>query len=582
MTRTLQRRAERLMSVDTAVTIGSNFMLIASGATLTIATTPRIKTGRNTVYSSGGVVVSISPLAVSAGIGEFSAGGNAFDAAVAVAAVESVTVPPSCGLGGEPFVIMYDAKSGLVHGANGSGKAPLAASRSFFVDRGHRFMPLEGPLAAAIPGEVLAWEQIAERFGTRPLSKLLEPAIEYAENGFAISEELARGFEILSPKLARFPESKEIFTHDGRPLLPGETLVQKDLARTLKQIASGGAEAFYKGDIGREMARAIQAAGGLYTAQEIAEHENEWYQPPISTTYHGHTLYETAPPSQGLTLLEMLNILEGYDLAEMGFYTAESVHTMVEAKKLAFADRNKYAGDMDFVKVPVSELISKRFAARRRETITETAGRGEALEPTVSAPGDGNTSYFCVVDAEGNAVSFIHSLSMGFGSGFVAGETGVLLNNRVGRGFSLVEGHPNVIEGGKRTMHTLNAYMVMRDDRPYVIGGTPGGDNQIGWNAQVITNVLDHSMTAQEAVEAPRWTSTPGTDPHSVDDPFVLELEGGMSAADIESLKANGHDVLVHPGRVFGGSAKLIVIDPATGVRMAGSDPRSDGQAGAV
>ena len=515
---------------------------------MTMVTTPRIETGRNTVYSSGGVVVSISPLAVSAGILELAAGGNAFDAAVAVAAVEAVTVPPSCGLGGEPFVIMYDAKSGLVHGLNGSGKAPLAASRDFFVERGHRFMPLEGPLAAAIPGEAQAWEQIAERFGTRPLSKLLEPAIEYAEHGFAISEELARGFEILSPKLARFTESRDIFTRDGRPFLPGDTLVQKDLAGTLKQIASGGAEAFYKGDIGREMARAIQAAGGLYTAQEIADHENVWYEPPISTTYHGHTVYETAPPSQGLTLLEMLNILEGYDLAAMGYYTAESVHTMVEAKKLAFADRNRYAGDMDFVSMPVSELVSKRFAARRRQLISEAAGRGEVLEPLVSIPGDGNTSYFCVVDAEGNAVSFIHSLSMGFGSGFVAGKTGVLLNNRVGRGFSLVEGHPNVIEGGKRTMHTLNAYMVMREGRPYLVGGTPGGDNQIGWNAQVITNVLDHGMSAQEAVEAPRWTSTPGTDPHSIDDPFVLELEAGMSPSDIESLKARGHDVVVHPG----------------------------------
>ena len=549
---------------------------------MTIVTTPRIETGRKTVYSSRGAVVSISPLAVSAGILELAAGGNAFDAAVAVAAVEAVTVPPSCGLGGEPFVIMYDAKSGLVHGLNGSGKAPLAASREFFVERGHRFMPLEGPLAAAIPGEALAWEQIAERFGTRPLSKLLEPAIEYAKHGFAISEELARGFEILNPKLARFPESRDIFTRDGRPFLPGDTLVQRDLAETLKKIASVGAEAFYKGEIGREMARAIQEAGGLYTAQEIADHENVWYEPPISTTYHGHTVYETAPPSQGLTLLEMLNIVEGYDLAEMGFYTAESVHTMVEAKKLAFADRNRYAGDMDFVSVPVSELVSKRFAARRRELISETAGRGEALEPILSAPGDGNTSYFCVVDAEGNAVSFIHSLSMGFGSGFVAGKTGVLLNNRVGRGFSLVEGHPNVIEGGKRTMHTLNAYMVMREGRPYLVGGTPGGDNQIGWNAQVISNVLDHGMSAQEAVEAPRWTSTPGTDPHSIDDPLVLELEAGMSPADVESLKAKGHDMVVHPGRVFGGSAKLVVIDPATGVRTAGSDPRSDGHAGAV
>ena len=549
---------------------------------MTMVTTPRIETGRKTVYSSGGVVVSISPLAVSAGIRELAAGGNAFDAAVAVAAVEAVTVPPSCGLGGEPFVIMYDAKSGLVHGLNGSGKAPLAASRDFFVERGHRFMPLEGPLAAAIPGEALAWDQIAERFGTRPLSKLLEPAIEYADQGFAISEELARGFEILNPKLARFPESRDIFTRDGLPFLPGDTLIQKDLAETLKQISSGGAEAFYEGDIGREMARAIQAAGGLYTAQEIADHENVWYEPPISTTYHGHTVYETAPPSQGLTLLQMLNILEGYDLAAMGYYTAESVHTMVEAKKLAFADRNRYAGDMDFVSMPVSELVSKRFAARRRRLISEAAGRGEVLEPLVSIPGDGNTSYFCVVDAEGNAVSFIHSLSMGFGSGFVAGKTGVLLNNRVGRGFSLVEGHPNIIEGGKRTMHTLNAYMVMREDRPYLVGGTPGGDNQIGWNAQVITNVLDHGMSAQEAVEAPRWTSTPGTDPHSIDDPFVLELEAGMSPSDIESLKARGHDVVVHLGRVFGGSAKLIVIDPATGVRTAGSDPRSDGHAGAV
>ena len=239
--------------------------------------------------------------------------------------------------------------------------------------------------------------------------------------------------------------------------------MQRDLAGTLKQIASGGAEAFYKGDIGREMARAIQAAGGLYTAQEIADHENVWYEPPISTTYHGHTVYETAPPSQGLTLLEMLNILEGYDLAAMGYYTAESVHSMVEAKKLAFADRNRYAGDMDFVSMPVSEIISKRFAARRRQLISEAAGRGEVLEPLVSIPGDGNTSYFCVVDAEGNAVSFIHSLSMGFGSGFVAGKTGVLLNNRVGRGFSLVEGTPERHRG--RQAHDAHPQRLHGDAR---------------------------------------------------------------------------------------------------------------------
>ena len=543
---------------------------------------PHIETGRSTVYSNGGVVVSISPLAASAGARVLADGGNAFDAAVTVAAVEAVTVPPACGVGGEPFVIMYDAKTGDVHGLSGSGRAPLAVSRDFFVERGHKFMPLVGPHAAAIPGEALAWEEINERFGTRPLSALLEPAIGYAEDGFAVSEQLAGGFAALNDKLAQFPDSRDIFTRDGAPIQAGETLVQTNLAQTLRTIASGGAEAFYKGDVGREMARAFQAAGGLYTAEEIAAHTNEWYAPPISSTYRGNIVYETAPPSHGLILLEMLNIMEGFDIGGMGYYNAESIHTMVEAKKLAFADRNRYAGDPAFVTTPVDTLVSKRFAAERRRLMGPTAGSYEPGEVSVSMAADGDTSYFCVVDAEGNALSFIHSLSMGFGSGFVAGDTGVLLNNRIGRGFSLVEGHPNVIEGGKRTMHTLNAYMVMRHGKPYLVGGTPGGDRQIAWNAQVISNVLDHGMNAQQAVEAPRWVSTPGSDPHNVDDPFVLDLEGPIDAAEVEDLRSRGHTVTANPGRVFGGSAKLIIIDPATGTRMAGADPRTDGHAAPV
>ena len=543
---------------------------------------PNIETGRETVYSNGGVVVSISPLAASAGVRVLADGGNAFDAAVAVAAVEAVTVPPACGVGGEPFAILYHAETGEFHGLTGSGRAPLAASREFFVERGHRFMPLEGPLAAAIPGEILAWEEIADRFGTMPLANLIEPAIGYAEFGFAVSEQLAGGFSALNDKLARFPDSRDIFTRDGKPIAAGETLVQTNLARTLKAVARNGADAFYKGDIGREMARAIQAAGGLYTAEEIAAHENEWYSPPISTTYRGNVVYETAPPSHGMTLLEMLNILEGFDIGAMGFYNAESVHLMVEAKKLAFADRNAYAGDPRFADTPTAALISKRRAADRRALIGETAGSYEPGPLAAPIPGDGNTSYFCVVDAAGNAVSFIHSLSMGFGCGFVAGDTGVLLNNRAGRGFSLVAGHPNVIEGGKRTMHTLNAYMTARGGKPRLIGGTPGGDRQIAWNAQVISNALDHGMSAQQAVEAPRWTSTPGSDPHNVDDPFVLELEGGMNPNEIAKLREMGHDAIERPGKVFGGSAKLIIIDPATGSKTAGADPRTDGHAAAV
>jgi gamma-glutamyltranspeptidase/glutathione hydrolase len=256
---------------------------------------------------------------------------------------------------------------------------------------------------------------------------------------------------------------------------------------------------------------------------------------------------------------------------------------MVEAKKLAFADRNRYVGDPEYVSSPLDELISKPFAAQRRHQIGPAVATNlEAGLLAAPIPGDDNTSYFCVVDKDGNAASFVHSLSMGFGCGFVAGSTGVVLNNRVGRGFSLVEGHPNVIEGGKRTMHTLNAYMVFKDGKPYLVGGTPGGDRQIMWNAQVISNVIDHGMDPGAAVSAPRWTHMPGSDPATIDDPFVLELDPGMSGDDVAKLRADGHEVTVKPSLGYGGSAKLIMIDPDTGVRSAASDPRTDGYAAAV
>jgi gamma-glutamyltranspeptidase/glutathione hydrolase len=544
---------------------------------------PQINTGRSTVYTNGGVVASISPLAASAGVRVLADGGNAFDAAIATAAVEAVTVSAGCGLGGEPFVIMYEAKTGRVYGLNGSGKAPMAATRDYFVDKGYSKMPLTGPLAAAIPGEVAGWEDILARFGTVPMAKLLESAIGYAENGHAISARTARGFQMMHDKLSQFPDSVAVFTKDGAPLQENDILVQKNLANTLRRVAEGGADEFYRGDTAKEMVRAIQAAGGLYTEEEFAQHESSWYEPPISSTYRDYTVYETSPPSQGFLLLEMLNIMEGLDIGEMGFNSAETVHAMVQAKKLAMADRNEYMGDPEYIDNPLDELISKPWAAQRRALMNPAADINFEPGP-LAAPiaGDDNTSYFCVVDKEGNAVSFIHSLSMGFGGGFVAGETGVTLNNRVGRGFSLVDGHPNVIEPGKRTMHTLNAYMVFKDDKPYIVGATPGGDRQIAWNAQVISNVIDHGMNPQQAVEAPRWTSLPGTDPASVDDPFVLEIEEGIADSELAKLKAKGHNIELKPVVGYGGSVKLIVIDPETGVRMGASDPRSDGHAAVV
>ncbi len=545
---------------------------------------PNFVTGRSTVYTTGGIVCSVSPLAASAGIGVLREGGNAFDAAIATAAVEAVTVNAGCGLGGEPFVLMYEARTGRTYGLSGSGKAPRAASRDYFIGRGYKSMPLDGPLSAAIPGEVDAYVSILERFGTKPLARLLEPAIGYAEEGYPIPPRAARGYQSMLDRLRVYPDTARIFTRDGAPYRAGDVLVQKDLARTLRRVAQGGAEEFYRGETAREIVRALQAAGGLYTLEEFAQHRTEWYGPPLSTTYRGFTVYETALPSQGFLVLEMLNILEGFDLASLGFYSAEAVHIMVEAKKLAFADRNRYVGDPAFVASPVEELVSREFAARRRERIdlARAADKVEAGPLAASVPGDDNTSYFCVIDREGNAVSFIHSLSNAFGSCFVAGKTGVLLNNRVGRGFTLEEGHPNVIEPGKRTMHTLNAYMVFRDGKPYLVGGTPGGDRQPQWNVQVITNVIDYGMEPQQAVEAPRWVSLPGTDPETIDRPFVLELDHGMPPEEIERLKGKGHRVQVHAPGAPGGAAQLIMVDQSTGVRMAGSDPRTDGHAAAV
>ena len=542
----------------------------------------RSAAGRSTVYTLGGMVCSISPLAASAGTSVLRDGGNAFDAAIAAAAVEAVTVPAMCGLGGELFALLYEARSRKIFGVSGSGRAPMAAHRDYFVDKGYRTMPSDGPLSAAVPGEIDAYAAILERFGTRSLAQMLNPAIGRAEEGYPISPLQAQEFGARLDKLRMYPETAEIFTRNGDAYRAGDVLVQKNLAATLERAARGGPDEFYRGDTAREMVRSLRESGGLYADSEFAGHETAVYEDPISTTYRGYTVYQTAPPSQGFLVLEMLNILEGLDLQGMGFYTAEAIHAMVEAKKLAFADRNRHMGDPRFVDVPLDELISKGFASERRRLISgdRAASRAEAGQVHgIPGAADGDTSYLCVVDRDGNAVSLIHSLSNAFGSGFVAGSTGVLLNNRVGRGFSLVENHPNVIEPGKRTMHTLNAYMLFEDDAPYMIGGTPGGDNQVAWNVQVITNVVDHGMDAQEAVEAPRWTSLPGSDPATIDNPPILHVHEDTPPSEVDKLRANGHEVALQPPRPSSGSAKVIIIDHGTGVRMGGSDPRSDGHA---
>lgn len=542
-----------------------------------------IKPGREPVYSTQGLVCSISPQAANVGASILSAGGNAFDAIVAMAAVEGVTTSVGCGLGGEAFGLFYEAASGKTWGMTASGKAPSKLDRNWFVDRSYKSIPLTGPISAAIPGEIDALHEITNKFGTMSFKELIEPAIIFAEDGFPISRFYSGAFQAMNDKLDIYQSTSSIFTNGGLPLREGQIIRQPELSETLKLVSENGARDFYEGDLSERLLKSMLDDGGLYTSEDFRSYQTIWYDCPISTSYRGVEVVETSLPSQGFMVLEMLNILECHDVKGMGLYSPELCHLMVEAKKLAFADRNTYMGDPEFVSVPSGEVISKEYGAQRGREIDFHKAMKSAPAGILGLPLTGDdTSYLCAVDASGNAVSFIHSLSMGFGSGFVAGDTGVLLNNRIGRGFNLIEGHPNVIEPLKKTMHTLNAYMVLDKGKPVLVGGTPGGDGQIPWNVQTLTNAIDFGMNPQQAVDAPRWSHTPGTDPETINQEPFLDLDFDMPGGLEEKLSGLGHNVAVNDTGSFGGSAKMIRINQETGVICGGSDRRSDGLASAL
>ena len=534
---------------------------------------------RSLVYGRRGMVCSNSPLAATAGIKVMQEGGNAFDAALAVAATEAVTLVPLSGLGADSFVLLYEAATGQVTGVNSSGVAATGATADYYRSRGYRTMPIDGPHSISVPGEVAAWEEIHRRFCTKPFPQLLVTAIGYAEEGFPVSPGIGRSFEHAVDKLSKFPASAAIYLTDGVPTSEGDMLANPDLAGSLQQVAQGGADAFYRGPLTKQMVKGLAEAGGLFTESDFADHRAEIYD-PITTTYRDHLVYQTRPPSQGFLLLEMLNLVEGFDLSSNPQNSPQSIHLMAEAKKIAYADRNRLAGDPKFIEWPLDELISKDYANRRR---TEIDPERAAINAASIQPADrgGDTTYFCVADGAGNCVSWIHSLSNGFGSGFVAPGTGVLFNNRAGRGFSLDLGHPNVIEPGKRTMHTLNCYLTLRNGLPAIVGGTPGGDFQVQCGLQILSNLIDYGMDPQEAVEAPRWWSFPGTDPASLDTPPELRVETGMPAATIKELEALGHQVAQRRPGIYDGKVQLIILDPDSGILKGASDPRGDGQAAA-
>ena len=536
-----------------------------------------VATRRPLVRALNGVVATADGLATAAGLEVLQRGGNAMDAAVAAALVTGVTLPQMCGLGGDAFILYYDAKSGEVTGINGSGIAARGCDADYFRAQGLDKVPYRGPHSVSVPGDVDALFAGLDRFGSLPVEELFAPAVRAAEQGFPITHGLANAIANAAQGLREWPTSAAVFLPNGRPLRPGEILRNPNLARTLRAVADGGSEAFYQGQIAREITSYLKQHGGFLSYEDFAEHQSDVYSPP-SVDYRGYTVYQTQPPSQGHIMLEELNILENADLAALGHNSADAIHLMAETKKLAYADRLAYSGDPKFVRTPMDVLLSKSFARDRFQQIDmaqahEQVGAGRIPERI------GDTTYLCVIDRHGNGVSLIHSVSADFGSRVIAGDTGVVLNNRAGRGFTLEPGHPNVFAPGKRTMHTLNCYLVEQQGALRWVGGTPGGDGQPQWNMQALTNLIDYGQDEQEAVESPRWTSFPGTDPLSIANDLVLRVEERVGLDTVEALRQRGHKVMVLGAWDGDGAAQVIGRDPESGVLSGGSDPRVEGAA---
>jgi len=535
---------------------------------------------RNVAMGRGGMVATEHPLATAAGLWALERGGNAMDAALAAAGVCGVVLPAMCGLGGDCFLLYYDAKTQNVTAVNGSGAAPQTATLDLYRERGHiAKMPVRGPLAVGIPGAVDAYFTAFERWGSIRMSDLLRPAEQYARTGFALTPHGAGMIGDHADVLRNQPGGAAKALLKGGTDAPrtGHILRNEDLADSISLLRRQGRKAFYEGELAEKIAVWMAKNDGLITEADLAAHTTAVY-PAISAAYRGHTVYTTAPPSQGLILLQELNILANADLAGMDPQGAAALHLMVEAKKLAFADRNRYAGDPTFVDFPLDKLIGAAHGSRHFLSIDNERARVDDPALSLMPEMAGDTTYLCTIDQEGNAVSLIHSLSAAFGSGCLVDGTGIILNNRAGRGFSLQPGHPNVLAPGKRTMHTLHCYAATRADGSLAfVGGTPGGDQQAQWNMQAIVNMLDYGMSPQEAVEAPRWTSFPGTDPANLPNPYEVRIERRFPDATLMELRRRGHSVHALPEWGAGGAAQIIAWED--GICYGGSDPRAEGVA---
>jgi gamma-glutamyltranspeptidase/glutathione hydrolase len=536
----------------------------------------KIDTGRPVTMGPNGMVTSPHSLASQAGVDVLRAGGSAVDAAIAVSAVLSVVYPHMTGLGGDAFWLIHDAKTGSVRYLDGGGRAAASASIDAFAQRGLTEIPFRGILPATVttPGAVSSWGEAHRAYGRLPLARSLESAIGYAQNGFPVTARLSGWIEQVVSDLQPHAETMAIFMADGKVPAPGSKLSNPDLASTLRSIAGEGVDGFYHGAVGRELARFSAEKGGFFNEADLAAQTARWGE-PIKGQYRDLVLYETPAPTQGFSVLEMLNLLEPYELHKREFQGPDMAHLMVQAKQLAYHDRDNYLGDPAFVSVPMDRLISKAYADERRPIIDPLRALPWDKVPSYGSL-TGDTVYIATVDAQGNAVSLIHSLYGVFGSAVVAGRTGVVLQNR-GAYFTLNPAHPNRLEPGKTPLHTLIASIGFRNDRLWSVVGCMGADGQPQIHLQTYINLIDFGLDIQQALESPRWLSGR----FGLGEPRdTLHIEARFPKATIDTLEARGHLVDRWDNwNELAGHAHGIVIDPQSGMRLGGSDPRSDGAA---
>ncbi len=542
--------------------------LLCAGPGRLSAQVQRTMPWRPPAVGNHGAVTAGHPLAAQVGFEVLRAGYNAVDAAVAMAGVLGVVRPHMNGIGGDTFMLIYSATDNRIYGLNGSGRAGSGADAAELRRRGLTRMPTRGLEPVTVPGTVSAWAAAVSRFGTRSLAELLQPAVTLAFGGFPVSPKLERDLIAARALIERTPALSEIFMPDGELLTIGDLCVQPALGASLRQIGSSGGEALYRGDIAAALAAFFAAEGGAITADDLAAHESTWVE-PISTTYRGLEVYTLPPNTQGIALLMLLNLVETAGIAETDAGTAGYLHTLIEAKKLAFADRDAHVADPDRYAAPIDSLLSK-FYARERAALIDPDRAAVEVDPGRPGADSNDTAVCTAADIYGNVVVLIQSLFNVFGSGVVAGETGIILQNR-GALFTLEAGHPNELAAGQRPYHTLCPSLILRDGRPVLGLATPGGDGQAQTLVQVINTWHLFGLNIQSAIEAPRFRSYDGVS---------VSLEDGVGLETISELESRGHAIRLFTTGLsadFGGAQGIVILQrPAGLVYIAGADPRRE------